>query len=299
MTPLGAESGFASRLFRVEIETGREPAQVVCKLASGEAAVREAAFYREVGNEAGIRVPRCYHIEEDRRSGTACLVLEDLDEARFVDAFAGCSPVETQQVVDALAGLHAFWWRPGGRLPWAPSFPVDHAIDRLPARWTSFLDRHGDAVPPDVRAATDLVTDRHRALLQPLSEPLTLLHSDLHLDNIAFDGEEVVLFDWQRACLGHPAADLALFLVGSLSVARRQQAETQLLGRYHERFMTGANGLTRASLDQAYRTAVLRWWLGTVNGLGREDAGGLGGRELRLATTGVERWSAAVQDHLL
>lgn len=298
MTRLGEESGFASQVVRVELAAGQEPTSVVCKIGEGEAALREAAFYRDVAAVAGVRVPRCYHIEEDISSATACLVLEDLAAARTVDSLADCSTSDAHRVVDGLAGFHGRRWRSASdRLPWAPALAVGHAIDRLPARWPVFLERHGDRVPAAVRAATERVGLSQRRQLERLCEPVTLLHADLHLDNIMFDGDDVIIMDWQRACVGHPAADLAQFIVNSLAVEHRRGVERELLGRYQERLSAAGGDLTGPELDEAYRAATLRWWLGTVNGAGGDDAGAWSGRRLALARAGVERWCAAVDDH--
>ena len=50
--------------------------------------------------------------------------------------------------------------------------------------------------------------------------PATLVHGDLHLGNVASEGERLVVYDWSDACLGMPAVDLPL-LLGSLEDARR------------------------------------------------------------------------------
>ncbi|SFS09798.1 Phosphotransferase enzyme family protein [Agrococcus baldri] len=39
--------------------------------------------------------------------------------------------------------------------------------------------------------------------------PDTLAHGDLHLDNVAWDGETLRLFDWTDGCVSHPFLDIA------------------------------------------------------------------------------------------
>lgn len=39
--------------------------------------------------------------------------------------------------------------------------------------------------------------------------PVVLSHGDLHLDNVASGGQDVVFLDWTDACLSHPFLDAA------------------------------------------------------------------------------------------
>ena len=48
--------------------------------------------------------------------------------------------------------------------------------------------------------------------------PSTLVHGDLHLDNVADDTRGPVIYDWSDACLGHPFID-------AVHLARRVQEE--------------------------------------------------------------------------
>lgn len=54
--------------------------------------------------------------------------------------------------------------------------------------------------------------DRTAELVQELWQggiPDTLAHGDLHLDNVAWDGETLRLFDWTDGCVSHPFLDIA------------------------------------------------------------------------------------------
>jgi hypothetical protein len=54
--------------------------------------------------------------------------------------------------------------------------------------------------------------DRAAELVQELWQagiPDTLVHGDLHLDNVAWDGETLRLFDWTDGCVSHPFLDIA------------------------------------------------------------------------------------------
>lgn len=53
--------------------------------------------------------------------------------------------------------------------------------------------------------------------------PLTLLHGDLHLNNVAGGPGWGVVFDWTDACIGHPFFDLVTALHGSAENRIRQR----------------------------------------------------------------------------
>jgi len=48
-----------------------------------------------------------------------------------------------------------------------------------------------------------------------------------------------------------------------------------------------------------YSIALLRWWIGTVNGYGSPYAAALTGRQAQLAQQSVRWWNAVAADHLL
>jgi thiamine kinase-like enzyme len=130
-----------------------------------------------------------------------------------------------------------------------------------------------------------------------------LLHVDAHLDNFVFlernTTPELVIFDWQGVARGLCVVDLALFLSGA-TVERRREHEPRLLAQYHAGLI--AHRITGYSFPQLlddYRTAILRWWIGTINGLGSSYAASWTGRQAEVARQSVIRWCAAVNDHQL
>jgi aminoglycoside/choline kinase family phosphotransferase len=53
------------------------------------------------------------------------------------------------------------------------------------------------------------------ALCQALGNyniPNTLVHGDFHAGNVAFRGDEVLIFDWTDACISHPFFDIPVYL---------------------------------------------------------------------------------------
>jgi aminoglycoside/choline kinase family phosphotransferase len=132
----------------------------------------------------------------------------------------------------------------------------------------------------------------------------TLIHGDLHLDNLIFDargdGRSVVVLDWQTVSVGPPAWDVALFVFGSLSVADRRASEAQLFDRYVTLLSTrGVRGYSVRDLWLECGLALLVLLAGTVGWLTTLDRGELTTREraLQHAALADGRLVAALLDH--
>lgn len=313
---VGADFGFASQVARVHLTYDSPecpgPPSLIAKLPATSSdcetsaklwvkCVREARFYSQIAQDAGITVPHCYHVACEDNGDRFVLLLEDLIDGKFGDCAVGCSTNEAELVVDSLAAFHASWWNSAKlkRLAWLPPIRSGGVqIAKLQDRRDSVLERFHCSVPHDVQVMTRQVDTQHVRLLESLQgPPETLLHVDTHLDNVAFAGAgddiRLILFDWQGVSKGLSVVDLAHFVTGTSSKATRLNEEF-LLKRYHQGLISG--GVDAYSFDrffQDYRIAILRWWIGTVNGLGNPDSRNWTGRQADVAHQGVERWAAA------
>ena len=63
--------------------------------------------------------------------------------------------------------------------------------------------------------------------------PSTLLHCDLRLDNVVFDGDDCAFIDFQLVRRGPAAYDVAYFLSSALREDATAEQEMELLERYH------------------------------------------------------------------
>lgn len=105
---------------------------------------------------------------------------------------------------DAMAALSAHVARGGPASdPWLSGLAQDFQVSR--ALLPVFLDAlSGDDADFYIRLCSD-----HARISRALAQyPRTLLHGDLRRANIAFVGDEVVLFDWEFASCGPAARDL-------------------------------------------------------------------------------------------
>lgn len=260
---IGADRGFASEVYRVRLDPGADA--VIVKLG---AATSEVAFYARLAPACGDGVLRCRHAAE--QGDRSVVVLEDLADAELGDDGRGCSLAQAAAVIDRLAELHARWWGRAQLRDVLPAFGgFAEQLARVVARRAAFEARVGDVLSGDARTLLHALGPRHEPALAVLAgPPATLVHRDCHLDNIAFCARGPVIFDWQRACVGAAALDVALFATGALPEAEREAHEPALIDRYHRALVAGGvTGYPRARLDAHLRAALLRCFIGTVNGV--------------------------------
>ena len=335
---IGEDRGFTGVLARVRLQyegadAGEDaPASLVAKfpMASREApsayrdarerdaaarrqhyerCAREVRFYREVAPRVPVPAPRAYYAAADDATGRVVLLLEDLRAARPGDVLQGCSAAEAALVVEAIAPFHARC-RAGSdldALAWPPRWGGDPRArqDRYNQQVGPFLRRFGRQVPAPVRDLLDGLRTGYAHVLAALARaPATLIHADLHLDNLLFNPPgmvpPVVVLDWQGLARGPGAIDLALFLFGSLAVEERRAAERALIGRYHALLVEhGVIGYTLDQLRDHCRLALLWHLAGVVGWLGSAEVERLVGRERALVEAAVEdgRLFAALLDH--
>ncbi|HEY8490759.1 MAG TPA: phosphotransferase family protein [Dehalococcoidia bacterium] len=113
-----------------------------------------------------------------------------------------------QEMVDALAELHAVDWRALGLQGKAEGY-----LDRQLKRWQSQAELTVGRVRdlPGLREITDWLV-RHK----PESGDATVVHGDYKLDNVMFESRAparlIAIFDWEMATIGDPLADLGWLL---------------------------------------------------------------------------------------
>lgn len=269
-----------------------------------ERAAREVRFYSEMG---ATFAPKMYYADSDDANHRVALLLEDVSGGRQGDVLLGCSVADAAHVVDVLAPFHAYSWGEGAPKKAFPPVRADPSSrqERYAQQVDPFLNQYGDALPADVTAIVSALRFRLAAVAEGLySGPETLIHADLHLDNMIFDpprdDRSVVVLDWQTVSVGPPAADLAFFLCDSLTVEDRRAAEATLLERYV--MLLRAHGICTYSLEQL-RTdctrALLLLLAGMVGWVTTVTADDLTPRERALQDAAVTggRLAAALLDY--
>ncbi len=235
----------------------------------------EVRFYRELRPEIEIEAPAVFASIFDPDTTQFGVVMEDLTlrDARFPNATTPVSIEAVRSIVEALARLHASYWR-------SPRFSTDLAWLATPCS--------GGMFPVFKNLGHELISDqlrRHefkRELIAPLgrsfdqlwedlwklqsildSDPCTLLHGDPHIANTyLLPGDQGGLLDWQLTVRGRWSHDLTYLLITGLSTELRREHERELIGLYLDR-LAAAGVSEPPSADEAwqlYRQSVV-WGL--------------------------------------
>jgi aminoglycoside phosphotransferase (APT) family kinase protein len=214
--------------------TGRDGAAFVLKRVSAAGADWLARATHDEGrtarlHDAGAFAAMPAAIEHgivavERADAAAWIAMRDLHASLLGEA--RLSRARSRAVLDAAAALHAAFR--GAHLDGAATLSDRLGIaspavseaeragpDLLPKQFELGWEAFAEIVPDDVAGAVlDLVAAPERladALLAAYGGS-TLIHGDLRDDNLGFDGDRVVLIDWDLATAGTPTVDFAWYL---------------------------------------------------------------------------------------
>ena len=255
MKPIGVEQGFTGSLFRFTLDyidrEQTDPASLIAKFAPPdpeqrealkESNIREVHFYRELVAGHSLPTADCFYSDMDLETGASILLLQDLTGMRTVEFLDGCTVQDAERTVRALAQIHAIWWDHPEleTLPWLSS------LEELPYQeWWAQYPQAIQFLLPDYRIPDTFfeVGQRFSANMSAIMDrlegaPFTLIHRDIHVDNILFgddsSAQPVLLVDWQAAGRGLGISDVAYFLISSVPIQHRRQAEVTLVHTYHD-----------------------------------------------------------------
>lgn len=262
------------RLTWSEAEAG--PASVIVKLASSNEKsraaaaatrtyIREVGFYRDLAADVAIRVPKPYHVTEDRDANRFVLIMEDMAPARVGDQLAGCTVDQAVEALASAADLHGSTWDRADleSFDWIDPVDEQRTAERA-ALFTGLYDgfeaMYQDRLTDEERAFGRGLNERFGRYLHHGGDDRCLIHGDFRLDNLLLgDGETappVTTVDWQTASRGRPMADVAYFLSGSLDPATLRSGENDLLAGYFDRLATHGVTVDRDTLTTDYRLAA-------------------------------------------
>lgn len=152
------------------------------------------------------------------------VVMRDLS-ASFLADERRLSRVESNHVLGAAAAMHREFAgqridgaaRLADRLGMASPRIAEaerESADLLPKQVEAAWDAFADSVPAEVGDEVLAAAQDASALAAALERagPVTLIHGDLRDDNLGFDGDRVVLLDWDLATAGTPTVELAWYL---------------------------------------------------------------------------------------
>lgn len=274
---LGEDYGLASLIYRYRWESGEPPRSVVVKLwpTDGPGGRREVLFYGAFGQAVGARVPACFHAAVDPDHQRGVLVLEDLGPVVQGDCLLKLSLPQATAVAQGLAAIHAIWLGSPAleQSQWLPSVASwERDADWFEPRRALFMRRFGHRLDDRARALLDRIVQAQKVANQRLAGATsTLLHADLHLDNLVFvNGREPVYLDWARCARGPLALDLYDLLFPMIHEADRERV-----------MVTYLEAFTARTGDRPDFAALQR------------QLGGVFLRKFAIATCGVARWQPA------
>lgn len=296
-TRIGEAYGLASEIYRCRLDGTGVPPSVVVKLwpLDGKAGAGEVHFYERFGERVGARVPRAYHSALDRERARGILVLEEIDRAEQGDVLVQIAPDGAAAIARELGRVHARWWGSPdlAHERWLRSL-THWGRDELwfAPRRARFLERFPDRLDSFSRRLLDRIDRAPARFNERLSDASeTLIHADLHLDNILFEspGGAPVILDWAGVSRAPAVLDLASLLFG---IGRIEDVDV-LLAVYLAELDAGGVEIDRPTLEHQLGGALLRRFaLGTV-GIARWEP--QGPRELAMIEQSIERTTRMVR----
>ncbi|MBX7430591.1 ecdysteroid 22-kinase family protein [Mycobacterium sp. Y57] len=262
---IALDSGFSSRLYRVQLSGNGIPPSVIVKLpAESEAGAamrmlggyaREVAFYRDVAGSAPLGTPHVFAARMAGDQGDFVLVLEDLQGWHNVDHLAGLSVEQARSCIDRLAGLHAWSTRHADKLGGFESFDSPFSRELLPAAfpaaWQVYRDLVPITIPPEVDAYAERFTELAPTAVAALGERSMLIHGDIRADNMFFAGGELKVVDFQLAAKGCGATDIGYLVSQGLPTEARSGRDEEFVRDYVCRL--AEHGVADYPFDEAWR----------------------------------------------
>jgi hypothetical protein len=249
------------------------PSSVVGKFASDDPTsrqggvltgtyVREARFYQQLSERAGMSVPRCHVAELDMATGEFVLLFDDITPAEAGDQIAGCSVDEAALAMEELARLHTSFWGDDSIRDDSWLQPRIQNGDGLAMLYGMFVEPFGERYADRLSPVTSQVTTELAALVAAwvatdAELPATLLHGDYRLDNMLFGRgtgvPALTTVDWQTPSLGPGPSDASYFLGGGLAVEDRRTHERDLLEVYRRGLVAGGVTISADECWDSYR----------------------------------------------
>jgi len=231
---------------------------------------REVLFFQAFGADFPVRIPEVYFSHYDPDAGSAkqkevlgvldglprfltpaisllgmkiaaakkrryLVIMEDLAQFSPGDQFEGADAEACARVLEQFAPAHRRYW--GGEeltdqfwlLPWdidarMREFMYRKTLPQFRAEASDFLKPYVEWFGVHSARLTKTLT---------AEAPTTLVHNDLRLDNVCFNGVDCAYLDWQLLRSGPAAYDVAYFLGSALSAEASPEEEMGILERYH------------------------------------------------------------------
>lgn len=257
----------------------------------------EALFYRDIAPRLSDGLPACHFADVDPHHGQGIVVLEDLTDTggRFADSRVPLTADTVAAGLEAMAGWHARSDITGITDPWLAGPPNLRDLITMitgPGSWEAGMRQDQSVLVRELFADRDrTVRGFHAVWAEEDTGPKVFTHGDANLTNVYLDPTGAPRFvDWQFPALSHWAHDVALFLVGALSIADRRAGEEVLLRHYLDTLT--ARGGRAPAWDEAWRDYRCHHLHGATYALTPDE---MQPADVRAAN--ADRYAAAALDH--
>jgi hypothetical protein len=228
---------------------GSEPPTVIGKFPSSDissrlagkemlAYEREVNFYNYLASKLSMRVPGCYFAEIDVGSADFSLLLEDLNPATLATSESEYSLNYAEQSIDQLVLLQRDTWSDNTiqSIPWVLDYSDPKYIvsikDWAVKGWDILCSVADERLPTEHQRLGKQLIANLETWSRHIKNRACLSHCDYRFANVLYSDKEAITVDWQTIHWGSPGADLAYFLVNSLSVKQFQMWQSRLRERY-------------------------------------------------------------------
>ena len=305
---IGAEYGQMGTLYRAVFEPppSHRPSSMVVKFSEDlREAEQEMGFYRDFGPRFLPNTAHFYAGRADPERGRAVLCLEDLTSAVQGDAERGATLEQMHAIAEVVGKIHGDAWgraSPGAHAWLSEWEPIRGNPSDMHEKAARFLARHGEKLDARQRR---LVTGLGSALISACERlsrhPQTLVHNDLHLENILFTGPDArqpIILDWQTVCLGPGVVDVARTLVECVSVEARRRCQGEVVARYVDALHRhGVRGHGVEAVEAGLEDAWTALWATIVcSDFVNRPAADTTARQARGIAMGIDRVSRALVD---
>lgn len=285
---IGEDHGFASKLVHVtgRLATG-EPFDLVVKLGDADRLGRELWFYRTCADSTPLAFPSLRFGALDNTAGRAVVALEYLRGAEQGDVLVGTTDERITAIARSLARMHHRWWgAEQTELSPIRGVEVPRWLVRM-GRVQSLVDRYGPRFGSrgleELRRIEGAAAEAD-AIVR--NGPPTLIHGDVHLDNVMFGADdEVFLLDWEGVRIGTPAEDLVRLAVERGTNGRIPLPD--LVDVYLDE-VARLGGAADPDMLQRSEAALIGLQAGVINWVGNPERHGVGGRREEVAAAAVD-----------
>ena len=232
---------------------------------------REIMFFRAFSSDFPVRIPRLYFSEFDHDKGSEkqreiirwldslpaflswligwaaykiagakrrryLLLIEYLDGMQVGDQVLGLDAQRCQQVLESIAPMHRkYWAHPTlDEHFWLQEFDIDARMRQ--GTFLKYRKHYASVLDVGLAPHLDWLAANGEQLLRRFyaDAPSTLLHCDLRLDNVLFNGADCAFVDFQMMRSGPAAYDVAYFISSALREDATEQEREAVLQGYHQ-----------------------------------------------------------------